>query len=156
MHSRSVHVLLRVPSKSTSIEEIVAAHDEIAKRYGGVWFGIMTRPLSEDTLTAMRDQIENHGPAYFYLVQRRDGQFRTFRSDVKVLCRELPREKKNCIPSYYDLLDLIPKMKSWLKITTFEKTNDQEFGQLLVDSTGTNVTKALERSMLSLTTVFRE
>ena|SRR5438270_2371970 len=156
MHLRPIHILLRIASVATPIEEVVAAHDEIATREGGVWFGIKTRPLSEDTISAMRRQIADGHPAYFYLVQRRNCVFQIFRNNVSMLSRNLPHEDTGLVPRYYNVLGLAAQMKSWLRLSAFEKVNDSEFNRLHVDSSGTQVAKAMARSMLSLATVFRQ
>ena len=94
-------------------------------------------------------------PSYFYLVQKKNGEFRAFCSDVTAVERDLPRSAQALVPRYYADTGMASEMKSWLQLSGFKALRGTELDKLYVDSSGMPVRRALDRSMMSLAVVFR-
>jgi len=136
-----VHLLVRIPSTSDRLEDIVAAHNDIVAQHGCVWFGVSG---SVPSIGAIGDQTQT----MFYVAQREYRGLAGYRAKLLSLSKELPKDEARLVPPYYVILRFVDRVRLWAKIGKLTQAS-AELDHLYVARSGRKASDVLLNSMAS-------
>ena len=115
----------------------IAAHQDIIKEIGYVWYGKLGNPIS---FAIAQEILESEDPRI--LLIHSGGQERYW-AHVLAIQRDEPELSE--IPAYYR--SMASKFKCWFKVKSFERAANSVMSQCTVVSSGKRLTDASRHSM---------
>lgn len=143
-----VHLLVRLPVASSSIETVVNEHNRVSVKGGTVWFAIRGRAPSSARCDTLQRQESDGKATYFYLVQRVEQEYRTYRA--RLFRATTARPQTDEYPAYYRNSSIAEEAALWVNLGHLDISGPKILESLHVESTGTVVAKALKGSMVSV------
>lgn len=113
------HLVVRFSDTMFSVGDVVAKHNELADKYGSVWFGKLGTSFSQSRIDMLNKQIDQDIPTFLYLVKGNRRKSTPYRANLLSVSKKIPKEK-TLIPNYYREKKLLQYMKAWMKIEKIE------------------------------------
>ena len=115
----------------------IAAHQEIINKIGYVWWGKLGLPIN----TKLTKELESQDNLKILLIN--SGKTSRFWAYVSNISRNKPSIGE--YPSYYN--EKVDSMKTWLKITSFEKAPNDVMSKCFLVSSDNTLTETSKYSM---------
>lgn len=149
-----LHLVLRIPLTAKPLPEVLAAHTEVARKFGSVWVGVKTRSLAPERIKRLTDQRAREMLTYLFVVQKTGNQFDGFRGEIVGFAERLSKQEHEQVPSYYGEEGITYEVKFWVKIRNIAPVPHGQLARLRVNSTQSLVVEAMNHSMLTLALVY--
>lgn len=130
-------IALRFGETFAPPEGTIQAHQLIIDEYGFVWYGKLGTALS---FKVSKEILSNEVPKLLLIHSGTPKRYWAFVEDIS---RTQPDLKY--VPPYYHYLS--DKVKVWIKITRFEKAENDVLAKCFVRSSGTQLTFASQHSL---------
>ncbi len=115
----------------------IAAHEQLIKELGHVWYGKMGSRVSQK----MCDEIKNNKNAKILLI--RSGKTERYWAFIEDVQEKLPPITE--IPEYYR--DVAGTFKTWFKVSKFERADKNVMSQWIVTSSKNTLADVSRHSM---------
>jgi hypothetical protein len=112
----TVHLLLRFSDMLLKEGDTIREHNKLVQSDGAVWFGKMGATVSDTSISSLNQQIEDNIPTYVYLVKGNRKKPSSFRAELIIASKELPKNEFLLVPSYYKNLNILEFIHFWVKI----------------------------------------
>lgn len=125
----------------------IAAHEEVLKSQGFVWFGKMGAAVAHPRVAELNAQIAAGTPTFLVLVRARaDGRI-VHACRIDSVTRERPgRSEERCIPEYYRKRE---DVGAWFKVVAINRVDSSLLSQLTVSSSLLPLPQVLSTSVAS-------
>lgn len=115
----------------------IAAHEEIIKQNGYVWYGKMGSAVSEKNISTI---LENEQPQILLICS---GKTKRYWASVAAIQKEVPQRES--IPEYYR--EIAGTFKTWFKVTSFKEAPKDVMSCCTVTSSGNSLSEVSKHSM---------
>lgn len=153
-----IHMLIRFSDRIMSIEDTIAEHNAVIKRYGAVWFAKIGKPVGEKSIIRVNEQCRKGTTTDLLLVQKvnikRRAQFVAHKGTVVEMATALPTSEKHLIPDYYDRQDVTKHATLWVKLSEIIPLRSEELGNYKIASSGMALPWTLHKSMSAVFILF--
>jgi hypothetical protein len=147
-----VHVVVRYANAHLSVDDTIARHRDVISKNGSVWFGKIGKPLSEETIKRVNQQVQEEVPSYLYLVTKGSpgGEYSAYKCTIAQMASDLPEKQKKYVPPYYETRGITRQIGFWTKVISIEKIDGGDLRQLHVATSGRSLPHSLARSMAGM------
>lgn len=115
----------------------IAAHEELIKKYGFVWYGKGGASVSDKIIQPI---MNNEVPKILLI---RSGRVERYWAHILEIQHSIPEKK--FIPQYYR--DIAGTFKTWFKVSSFELADKGVMGKCTVASSGAPLSEVSKHSM---------
>lgn len=144
------HLLIRFSDNLFGVGDAIARHQEVLQQYGSVWFGKLGTPIGKKAIKTTNEQIEQNIPSFLYLVKGNRKRSVFYQARMLACSAEFPQQERNLIPPYYFEKDIVPHMKSWVKIADIRLMEPTEVKRIRVKSSVLRIEETLFLSSAGL------
>ncbi len=146
------HVLIRLPAKLGSADDVVERHRDVILKHGSVWLGRMGRPMGQAKIHELNAQLASDVETRMYITQKFGESRLLYACKIASLSRLGPALNSRNVPPYYTA-DMIKRITLWAKLTSIEQTPADELTRMHVASSGQTVAEMLQRTRTSCVVV---
>jgi len=104
-----------IPDEWYDLPNMFMRHQPVAFRHAAVWFGKPAPAISRNNLRRIKAQLKEGFPTEVLILNPHSHQRVVYCAPLLAVSASLPKQKE-FIPKFYEVLDLFPRMKAWLKI----------------------------------------
>lgn len=130
-------IALRFSNNFAPENGTIAAHEEVIKRNGYVWYGKLGSRISMKSTSSI---MENDNPKILLIHSGATGRYWAYVNKVQNTVPDI-----NGIPSYYR--EQAENFKTWFRVTAFEEAPKNVMAQCHVASSGAPLSNASRHSM---------
>ena len=146
MESSPLHLVIRFSDTMFSVGDVVSFHNEVVDRHGVVWFGKLGGTLALSRVEMLNKQIEQKIPTFIYLVKGNRRKSTPYKASIFSVSRDLPKNEKALIPSYYAEKKLLKYMTAWVKMGHIEQVEMSDMKSLKTINSVFPIEETLVRS----------
>jgi hypothetical protein len=128
----SVDIVMRISEDLDQLlgGSVVAAHNEVARRHGRVFFGKVGRRIASSRLAVLRQNLSERRRARLMLVQRAGEDFRVFSAPLLGISPEGQIPNSQFIPP--GCHDFISEVGMWLEIGEIKEIGANELHDMVL------------------------
>jgi hypothetical protein len=152
--SACIHLMMRYSDALMGVEDTIAEHAAVIKKYGAVLVGKVGKGLGVNHVTKLNKQCcEGHG-ACLFLVQNRGRpghpDYIFHRGDLEAVSLSLAPRERRLVPAYYKSRGIDRQASVWCKVTQLKQVTVASMAEYHIASSRRPVFNALTRSLAAL------
>jgi hypothetical protein len=145
------HLVIKIPAHGKRQclvgDDLIEAHNVIARTHGKAFFGRIGRPLAESKILILNQAIGSSLPTSLILACSTQGSA-CFRAPLLGVFGPSHTPNLSLCPTYYH--DLLSSISLWLEIGAFERVSHQQLSTVVLASTGRSIVELLSSSQTSM------
>ncbi len=110
-----VYLVICIPDQSYDVPQMVLRHESVAFKNDAVWFGKPGRAICPSHIRKLKAQIEEGFPTEVAILNPHSDKKIVYVASLLDVSSKLPKEPQ-LIPAFYEELNLLRYIKTWLKL----------------------------------------
>jgi hypothetical protein len=124
------HLAIRMSDKTYDLPQTVVRHTLVSCRHGAVWMGKPDCGLSPSLATTLNRQTEAGHATYLFIIDPDPCNRVLYVSELQGVSLKTPPENE-LVPGFYREMNLLARMKTWLKIGDLDACSLEEYPWLV-------------------------